>query len=82
MSFRAVFEKREIRNLKDWAKQVWMLSDLNDKKLIAKDMVDNFEFKSKSDEFKTKIDKCNSGDRLDKLVGDIVLAGEGLAVKR
>lgn len=79
MSFRQIFE-RDIRDLKDWAKQVWMLPSLEDKKVIALDMVNNFQFRTKSADFINKINSSKSPNALDKLVGDIVLAGEGLAV--
>jgi len=70
-----------MRDLKDWAKQIWILESLEDKKLIAKDMVDNFQFKTKANDFKVKIDNMKSKNKLDSFVGDIVLVGEGLGVK-
>jgi len=73
--------QKQMRDLQDWAKQVWMLTTLEDKKVIALDMVNNFEFKAKANAFETQINKARSLDKLDMLVGNIVLAGEGLAAK-
>lgn len=77
-----ITERKQIKDLTEWARQVWMLTDLADKKAIALDMVDNFEFKAKAAMFIQKIEKARSGGAIDKLVSDIALAGEGLAVKR
>lgn len=68
-------------NLQDWAKQVWMLPDLEDKKAIALDMIDNFAFKAKADKFRALVNKAKTGTSIDKLVGDIVLSGDGMGVK-
>jgi len=74
-------DQKQMKDLQDWAKQVWMLTTLEDKKLVALDMVANFEFKAKANAFETQINKTKSLDKLDMLVGNIVLAGEGLAAK-
>ena len=72
---------REIKDLKEYAQQVWMLPILADKRLVALEMVNNFEFKAKANHFITLINK-SSATKLDILVGDIILAGEGLSVKK
>ena len=40
-------DKRYMNDLEAQVKQVWMLTNLEDKKLIALDLVDNMEFKKK-----------------------------------
>ena len=71
-------DKRYMNDLEAWVKQVWMLPMLEDKKLVALDLVDNMEFKKKAPEFKAKIIGARSGAVIDKLCTDILLSGEGL----
>lgn len=71
-------DKRYMNDLESWVKQVWMLPEIEDKKLIALDLVNNMEFKRKSDAFKAKINSARSGEIIDKLCTDILLSGEGL----
>ena len=55
-----------------------MLTNLEDKKLIALDLVDNMEFKKKAGEFRAKIASVRNGAVIDKLCADILLSAEGL----
>lgn len=71
-------DKRYMNDLEAWVKQIWMLPNIEDKKLVALDLVDNMEFKRKADAFRVKINAANSGTIIDKLVTDILLSGEGL----
>ena len=71
-------DKRYMNDLEAWVKQVWMLPALEDKKLIALDLVDNMEFKKKAGEFRAKIVSARNGAVIDKLCADILLSGEGL----
>ena len=73
-----VNDKRYMNDLEAWVKQVWMLPNIEDKKLVALDLVDNMEFKRKADAFKVKINSARSGEVIDKLCTDILLSGEGL----
>lgn len=70
--------KRDYNDLQDWAKQVALLPSIEDKKLVALDIIDNFEFKSKVAKFKHLIENARTGDKIDQTVFDIVLASEGL----
>lgn len=49
-----VNDKRYMNDLEAWVKQVWMLPNIEDKKLVALDLVDNMEFKRKADAFRVK----------------------------
>jgi ribosomal protein S3 len=73
-----VNDKRYMNDLEAWVKQVWMLPNIEDKKLVALDLVDNMEFKRKADAFRVKINSARSGEVIDKLCTDILLSGEGL----
>ena len=74
-------DKRYMNDLEAWVKQVWMLTNLEDKKLIVLDLVDNMEFKKKAGEFRAKIASVRNGVAIDKLCADILLSGEGLKVR-
>lgn len=71
-------DKRYMNDLEAWVKQIWMLPNIEDKKLVALDLVDNMEFKRKADAFKAKINSARNGEVIDKLCTDILLSGEGL----
>ena len=71
-------DKRYINDLEAWVKQVRMLPNIEDKKLVALDLVDNMEFKRKADAFKIKINSARNGEVIDKLCTDILLSSEGL----
>lgn len=67
--------------LQDYAKQVWMLPEIEDKKLILKDMVMQFTFKKKQTQFLVLIESIVECSKLDKLASDITLAGAGLKIR-
>ena len=71
-------DKRYINDLEAQVKQVWVLPNIEDKKLVALDLVDNMEFKRKADAFKVKIKSARNSEVIDKLCTDILLSGEGL----
>lgn len=71
-------DKRYMNELEAWVKQIWMLPNIEDKKLVALDLVDNMEFKRKADAFRVKINSARNGEVIDKLCTDILLSGEGL----
>lgn len=64
--------------LTEWAQQVWMLSELEDKKLVACAMVDEFDHKNKIGYFKNQIQACYNGTQIDQIVTNIMLFGSGL----
>lgn len=71
-------DKRYMNDLEAWVKQIWVLPNIEDKKLVALDLVDNMEFKRKADAFRIKINSARNGEVIDKLCTDILLSGEGL----
>lgn len=73
-------DKRHMNDLEAWVKQIWMLPNIADKKLVALDLVQNMEFKKKAPQFEAKILAAKSGAVIDKLCTDILLSGEGLKV--
>lgn len=68
-------ERRYINDLESWVKQIWLLPSIEDKRLVALDMLDNMEFKGKIDVFKNKIVTARTGNIIDKLCTDILLSG-------
>ena len=74
-------DKRYMNDLEAWVKQVWSLPELEDKKLIALDMLNHMAFKKKIEDFKHKIYNARDGKIIDKLCTDILLSGEGLKVR-
>ena len=70
-----------MNDLESWVKQVWLLPELEDKKLIALDMLNHMVFKKKIEDFKHKIYNTRDGKIIDKLCTDILLSGEGLKVR-
>ena len=73
--------KKYMNDLESWGKQVWLLPELEDKKLIALDMLNHMAFKKKIEDFKYKIHNAIDGKIIDKLCTDILLSGEGLKVR-
>ena len=71
-------KKRYINDLESWVKQVWLLPSIEDKRLVALDMLENMEFKGKIDIFRNKIKTARTSNIIDKLCTDILLSGEGL----
>ena len=71
----------QVKPLKDYAQQVWMLKTLEDKKLVALEMINQFDHKKKSLIFKKNISECLSVNKLDEMVSNIMLTGMGLGVK-
>ncbi len=74
-------ERRYINDLENWVKQIWLLPNIEDKRLVALDMLENMEFKKKIDIFTVKIKNARSGLIIDKLCTDILLSGENLNVR-
>lgn len=62
-----------MNTLQDYAKQVWLLSTVEDKKLVLKEMVMNFSFKRKQAAFLQSITNLNSVVQLDQLAANIIL---------
>lgn len=71
-------DKRYMNDISSWVKQVWMLTSIEDKRLIALDMLNAMEFKKKNEQFRVKIINAKTGAVIDKLCADILLSGEGL----
>jgi len=68
--------------LQEYAQQVWMLSTLKDKKLVAHEMINEMTFQKKADEIHAKLDAMTSCDKVDELVANITLTGSSLKVMR
>lgn len=70
-------EKRYTNDLELHLKQVWMLPNINDKRLVALDLVNNMQFKGKADSFISAINKARTAAKIDEICTNIVMAGEG-----
>lgn len=62
-----------MRNLEQLAQSVWASSLLTEKKLILNQMIDSFQHKSKSEEYKRLVETTMSGKRLDQLAANFML---------
>jgi phosphatidylserine/phosphatidylglycerophosphate/cardiolipin synthase-like enzyme len=68
--------------LQEYAKQVWMLSSIEDKKLVAHEMIDAMLFKKQQGKFRILLDRMNCTTKIDELVANITLVGSDLKVVR
>lgn len=75
-------DKRYMNNLELHLQQVWLLPDLEDKRLVALDLVNNMEFKGKADQFIVKIKECVKPEKIDEICTNLVLAGEGFGFRK
>ena len=71
-----------MKMLQDYSQQVWMLTTLKDKKLVAHEMINEMTFQKKADELHAKLDKITSCTKVDELVANITLTGSSLKVMR
>jgi hypothetical protein len=56
---------------------IWAESNIDKKKALLVELVDNFQYKAKQAHFMEAIDKAKSLARLDKLSADLLLVGDG-----
>ncbi len=75
-------KKRYMNDLSLHLQQVWMLTTLEDKKLVALDLVNNMQFKGNADSFIHAINTSTTTTRIDTLCTDLVMAGEGFGAKK
>lgn len=68
-------------NLEYQAQQVWATSDIPTKKMIILEMIDDFKFKAKQDQFRDLVNGTDKAARLDKLAADIMLADTDKVIK-
>lgn len=81
MDSSSVNEKKFIgKDMSDYVRQIWMLDSLEDKKLIALDMLDNLDFKGRNSTYKVQIEKMYNPTQLDRFVSNLSMAGEGLRI--
>lgn len=52
---------------------VWNTSKLNEKKCILNQMIDSFQHKTKSEEYKQIVESTTSAKRLDQLAANFML---------
>jgi hypothetical protein len=61
-------------NLEELAQQVWNTSDTISKKGFLFEMIENFKYKEKQEQFRIIVERTERSDRLDKLAADLMLA--------
>ena len=71
-----------MRLLKDYAQQVWMLTDLADKKLVALEMINEFEYKGKQAVFKVQLERMRTTTKVDEFAANLALIGSDMKVIR
>lgn len=59
---------------------VWVAPTLEQKKELLLDIVENFQYKDKQEQFRHKVHSIKTKYKADKLASDIALRGEGLNV--
>lgn len=69
------------KNLEQYAQQVWNASDINQKKLVLLEMIDNFKYKTKQDHFRDIVNSTSRSVRLDRLAADLMLADNDKLIK-
>lgn len=63
----------QMNNFSDLAQQVWVTSTLEGKKAILLQMIDQFKFKAKVDQFKRKVQSITRTSQCDKMASDLAL---------
>lgn len=61
-------------NLEEIAQQVWNTSDTISKKGFLLEMINQFKYKDKQEQFRIIVERTGRSDRLDKLAADLMLA--------
>lgn len=62
-----------MKNLETYAQQVWSAPTLDEKRRILIEMIDSFQHKTKTDEYKNVVATTNSKTRLDQLAANFML---------
>lgn len=62
-----------MKNLEKYAQMVWGTAKIDEKKCILNQMIDSFQHKSKSDEYKQIVQETMSLTRLDQLAANFML---------
>jgi len=68
-------------NLEVQAQQVWSTSDIQQKKSIILEMIDNFKYKDRQEHFRDVVHYTDRAARLDKLAADLMLADVDKTIK-
>lgn len=63
-----------MKNFEQLAQQIWSVSSLDEKKQLLGEMVNQFQYKAKQEEFRRKVSVLSSNRKADKLASDIMLA--------
>ena len=61
-------------NLEEIAQQVWNTSNTISKKGFLLEMINQFKYKDKQEQFRIIVERTERSDRLDKLAADLMLA--------
>ena len=69
-----------MKSFTEKAQAVWGTDTLTSKKILLLNMVNDFQYQDKQDQFRRKINAITSTREADKLAGDLALRGEGLQV--
>ena len=69
-----------MKSFTEKAQAVWGTDTLTSKKILLLNMVNDFQYQDKQDQFRRKINAITSTVAADKLAGDLALRGEGLQV--
>jgi len=68
-------------NLEQQAQQVWNTPDVAEKKTILLEMIDNFRFKARQEQFRDIVESATKGTRLDKLAADLMLVDNDKVIR-
>jgi len=69
-----------MKSFTEKAQAVWGVPTLAEKKILLMNMVNDFQYQDKQDQFRRKVNAIKSIREADKLAGDLALRGEGLQV--
>jgi len=69
-----------MKSFTEKAQAVWGVPTLTEKKILLMNMVNDFQYQDKQDQFRRKVNAIKSIREADKLAGDLALRGEGLQV--
>ena len=64
----------------DKIKEIWAEQDLDKKKSLLLDVIDNFQYKKKQEHFREAVKNTKSVQRLDFLSKDIFFVGLGMKI--
>jgi len=68
-------------NLEKLAQQVWNTSDIKTKQALLLEMIDNFRYKGKQEQFRLIVNRSGRSSRLDKLAADLMLADQDKVIQ-